>query len=59
MRNTKYGNLTKDAELIVWFWEIVNSISDEDVARLLQFSTGTSRVPINGFAALRGKYNEC
>ncbi|DBA05159.1 TPA: hypothetical protein N0F65_005009 [Lagenidium giganteum] len=39
-------------ELLGWFWEIVESFTDEERARLLQFTTGSSRVPVQGFKAL-------
>ncbi|KDO34610.1 hypothetical protein SPRG_00673 [Saprolegnia parasitica CBS 223.65] len=39
-------------ELLVWFWEVVGAFSDEERARLLQFTTGSSRVPVQGFKAL-------
>ena len=57
--NTKYGNMSGDSELAIWFWQIVANFSDVERVRLLQFSTGTSRVPVNGFAALRGKQQSC
>lgn len=38
--------------LLEWFWEIVEKFTDEDRARLLQFTTGSSRVPVQGFRAL-------
>lgn len=37
-----------------WFWRVVEKLSHEDRARLLQFVTGTSRVPVQGFSALQG-----
>ena len=37
-------------QVILWFWRIVLSFGDEMRHRLLQFVTGTSRVPMNGFA---------
>ena len=52
--NSKYRNLTFDSELVVWWWEIVTEFADLERARLLQFATGSSRVPITGFSALRG-----
>jgi len=52
--NSKYRNLTFDSELVVWWWEIVTEFADLERARLLQFATGSSRVPIAGFSALRG-----
>lgn len=39
-------------EVLAWFWEIVDAFSDEERARLLQFTTGSSRVPVQGFKAL-------
>lgn len=39
-------------EVLAWFWEIVTAFSDEERARLLQFTTGSSRVPVQGFKAL-------
>ncbi|KAJ0404400.1 hypothetical protein P43SY_007653 [Pythium insidiosum] len=39
-------------ELLGWFWEIVEAFSDEERARLLQFTTGSARVPVQGFKAL-------
>jgi hypothetical protein len=35
-----------------WFWKAVISFSDEQRAKLLQFITGSSRVPIDGIARL-------
>uniref|UniRef100_A0A7S3JWL0 HECT-type E3 ubiquitin transferase n=1 Tax=Aureoumbra lagunensis TaxID=44058 RepID=A0A7S3JWL0_9STRA len=41
-----------------WFWEIVTDDFDEEhKARLLQFVTGTSGVPAQGFRALQGNDN--
>lgn len=39
-------------QLLGWFWEVVESFTDEERARLLQFTTGSSRVPVQGFKAL-------
>uniref|UniRef100_A0AAV1T8G4 HECT-type E3 ubiquitin transferase n=1 Tax=Peronospora matthiolae TaxID=2874970 RepID=A0AAV1T8G4_9STRA len=39
-------------ELLSWFWETVEAFTDEERARLLQFTTGSSRVPVQGFKAL-------
>ncbi|KAJ0392802.1 hypothetical protein ATCC90586_007739 [Pythium insidiosum] len=41
-----------EKRMIEWFWETVRSFSQEERARLLQFVTGTSRVPVEGFKAL-------
>ncbi|RHZ25438.1 hypothetical protein DYB37_006913 [Aphanomyces astaci] len=36
-------------KVIDWFWAIVAEFSQDQRARLLQFVTGTSRVPVEGF----------
>ena len=37
-----------------WFWEVVEGFDQELRARLLQFVTGTSGVPAQGFSCLQG-----
>ncbi|KAM9328943.1 E3 ubiquitin-protein ligase NEDD4-like isoform 3-T3 [Gastrophryne carolinensis] len=39
---------------VQWFWKAVLLMDAEKRIRLLQFVTGTSRVPMNGFAELYG-----
>lgn len=53
-KHTEYRNCSPDDELVRWFWQAVGSFSNEMRARVLQFATGTSRVPVTGFADLRG-----
>lgn len=43
-----------ETPVVGWFWKIVDSYSEEMRARLLQFVTGSSRVPLQGFKALQG-----
>ncbi|RAL53528.1 hypothetical protein DM860_015565 [Cuscuta australis] len=52
--NTEYSGYSAASHVIQWFWEVVQSFSKEDKARLLQFVTGTSKVPLEGFSALQG-----
>ncbi|KAL1546797.1 HECT-type E3 ubiquitin transferase [Salvia divinorum] len=52
--NTEYSGYTAASPAIQWFWEVVQAFSKEDKARLLQFVTGTSKVPLEGFSALQG-----
>ncbi|ETI47114.1 hypothetical protein F441_08567 [Phytophthora nicotianae CJ01A1] len=42
----------RDERAIAWFWNIVHEFSNEQKARLLQFTTGSARVPVQGFKAL-------
>lgn len=51
--NTDYTGYTPAARQIQWFWEIVAALSKEDLALLVQFVTGTSKVPLEGFKALQ------
>ncbi|XP_065086079.1 E3 ubiquitin-protein ligase Nedd-4-like isoform X4 [Ochlerotatus camptorhynchus] len=54
-RNTLYkGDYYANHVIIQWFWKAVLSFSNEMRSRLLQFVTGTSRVPMNGFKELYG-----
>ncbi|TMW57260.1 hypothetical protein Poli38472_003185 [Pythium oligandrum] len=43
---------TKSARMIQWFWRIVRSFTTEEQMRLLQYATGSARVPVQGFKAL-------
>uniref|UniRef100_A0A669DDK8 E3 ubiquitin-protein ligase n=1 Tax=Oreochromis niloticus TaxID=8128 RepID=A0A669DDK8_ORENI len=53
--NTKYKNgYCSNHMVIQWFWKAVLLMDAEKRIRLLQFVTGTSRVPMNGFAELYG-----
>jgi len=54
-RNTLYkGGYDMVVPVIQWFWKAVLLMDSESRIRLLQFVTGTSRVPMNGFAELQG-----
>ncbi|CZR52630.1 related to TOM1 protein [Phialocephala subalpina] len=52
--NTEYHNYTASSPQIQWFWRAVRSFDKEERAKLLQFVTGTSKVPLNGFQELEG-----
>ncbi|XP_056428356.1 E3 ubiquitin-protein ligase NEDD4 isoform X5 [Hyla sarda] len=53
--HTKYKNgYSLGHPVIQWFWKAVLMMDAEKRIRLLQFVTGTSRVPMNGFAELYG-----
>ena len=50
--NSRYKNYTSTDEVIINFWSIMDTLSQEELSKFLQFCTGSSRVPIGGFAAL-------
>ena len=54
--NTEYRNCSMEDNPVVWFWDILSTWDSEMKARLLQFVTGTSRVPVTGFRDLRGSH---
>lgn len=58
-QNTTYNNYSPSSEQIQWFWRAVKSFDNEERAKLLQFATGTSKVPLNGFKELRGANGGC
>ncbi|GFZ07365.1 LOW protein: E3 ubiquitin ligase-like protein [Actinidia rufa] len=54
MANTEYTGYTAASGVVQWFWDVVKAFNKEDMARLIQFVTGTSKVPLEGFKALQG-----
>uniref|UniRef100_A0A8C9Z034 E3 ubiquitin-protein ligase n=1 Tax=Sander lucioperca TaxID=283035 RepID=A0A8C9Z034_SANLU len=52
--NTRLKHCTPESNIVKWFWKAVESFDEERRARLLQFVTGSSRVPLQGFKALQG-----
>uniref|UniRef100_A0A3B3ZIR7 E3 ubiquitin-protein ligase n=1 Tax=Periophthalmus magnuspinnatus TaxID=409849 RepID=A0A3B3ZIR7_9GOBI len=53
-RNTIYRHYTRNSKQIMWFWQFVKEMDNEKRMRLLQFVTGTCRLPVGGFADLMG-----
>ncbi|XP_044755893.1 E3 ubiquitin-protein ligase HECW2 isoform X2 [Coccinella septempunctata] len=53
--NTEYrGGYHDQHPVVVWFWQAIERFTNEQRLRLLQFVTGTSSIPFEGFSALRG-----
>ncbi|RZC63781.1 hypothetical protein C5167_025526 [Papaver somniferum] len=53
--HTIYRGFNGDSPIIRRFWEVANGFSKDDKARLLQFMTAASKVPVGGFGALSMK----
>ncbi|KAJ4933845.1 hypothetical protein JOQ06_006654 [Pogonophryne albipinna] len=53
-RNTIYRHYARSSKQIVWFWQFIKEADNEKRMRLLQFVTGTCRLPVGGFADLMG-----
>ncbi|KAL7987871.1 hypothetical protein Chor_006790 [Crotalus horridus] len=55
IKNTEYtSGYERDDPVIQWFWEVVEELTQEERVLLLQFVTGSSRVPHGGFAHIMG-----
>ncbi|WAR12224.1 WWP1-like protein [Mya arenaria] len=53
-RNTIYRHYQRNSKQVVWFWKFVRELDNEKRTRLMQFVTGTCRLPVGGFAELMG-----
>ncbi|XP_054260809.1 ubiquitin-protein ligase E3A [Macrosteles quadrilineatus] len=47
------GGYTSDSLVVRWFWQIVHTLTPEDQRKLLQFATGSDRVPVGGLSKLK------
>jgi len=53
-KNTVYRGAFKPSHVVIkWFWEVVESLTQEQLSNLLKFVTGSERVPIEGFQNLK------
>lgn len=52
--NTEYSGYTPAASQIQWFWRAVRSFTREQQVKLVQFVTGTGKIPVGGFSELVG-----
>lgn len=50
--NATYKDYKTTDIVILDFWQILETLSQEDLSKFLQFCTGSSRVPIGGFGVL-------
>lgn len=53
-KNTEYVGWKANDKEIEWFWNILFSLGRNEKASFLQFVTGSSKVPLAGFAELQG-----
>ncbi|XP_068148896.1 LOW QUALITY PROTEIN: ubiquitin-protein ligase E3A [Drosophila tropicalis] len=52
--STEYeGGYTKETQIIQDFWAIVHGMPNESKRKLLEFTTGSARVPVGGLKCLR------
>ncbi|XP_049826095.1 apoptosis-resistant E3 ubiquitin protein ligase 1 isoform X3 [Aethina tumida] len=50
------GNSTEFRRIVGWFWAAVGNFTQEEMARLLQFTTGCSQLPPGGFKELTPRF---
>ncbi|CAH1098639.1 unnamed protein product [Psylliodes chrysocephalus] len=50
------GNSTEFRRIVGWFWAAVGNFTQEEMARLLQFTTGCSQLPPGGFRELTPRF---
>uniref|UniRef100_A0A914UWT3 HECT-type E3 ubiquitin transferase n=1 Tax=Plectus sambesii TaxID=2011161 RepID=A0A914UWT3_9BILA len=56
-QNTEYKGSYNDMHAVIcWFWQAVERFTNAQRLQLLQFVTGTSSIPYEGFVALRGSH---
>ena len=53
IENTAYEGYEPSDNIIIQFWGIVRELPQDKLKRLLQFSTGSTRVPVGGFKCLQ------
>lgn len=57
-RHTEYKGFNNLSFTISRFWQLMEGYSQVELARILQFCTGTSRLPIGGFKSLESHRGE-
>lgn len=51
---TPTESVNEASTVIVWFWEIINSFTEEEKQHLLRFVSGSPLAPLHGFSGLSG-----
>ena len=52
--HTDFNGYTAGSPQVVWLFEILAELAGEDLSHFLQFVTGSSKIPLEGFKALQG-----
>jgi hypothetical protein len=53
-QNTEYMGYQGNSPQVQWLWEVLESFENSERAEFLQFVTGSSKVPLDGFRGLMG-----
>ncbi|CAD5122031.1 DgyrCDS10484 [Dimorphilus gyrociliatus] len=57
--HTLNGSSAEFRQTVAWFWTILSAFTKSEMARLLQFTTGCSKLPSGGFSNLVPKFQIC
>lgn len=49
---TELNGYTNESHQIIWFWETMQAMDQAEVGLFLQFVTGCSKIPLEGFKNL-------
>ena len=52
--NTRVSGYSMDSPQIIWLFEMLEAFDKHEQALFLQFVTGSSKIPLEGFKALQG-----
>ena len=52
--NTVYQGCSASSKPVQFFWEALREFDNSERAEFIQFVTGSSKVPVEGFKGLRG-----
>lgn len=52
--NTTYQGCAANNKTVLLFWEALHEFDNSERAEFIQFVTGSSKVPVEGFKGLRG-----
>lgn len=52
--NTEFSGYNSTSPQVLWLWEVLDSFDSSERAEFLQFVTGSSKVPLDGFKGLIG-----
>ncbi|CDW84627.1 ubiquitin hect domain family protein [Stylonychia lemnae] len=52
--NTIYQNYSAESQVVKWLFEVLEEFDNSERAEFIQFVTGSSKVPVEGFKGLRG-----
>uniref|UniRef100_A0A4W5MIV5 E3 ubiquitin-protein ligase n=1 Tax=Hucho hucho TaxID=62062 RepID=A0A4W5MIV5_9TELE len=51
-RNTIYRHYARSSKQVLWFWQLIKEMDNEKRMRLLQFVTGTCRLPVGATSCI-------